>query len=1091
METIHILFGTAMLHECHDFFSKNDPYIICRCGPVGSEWVHKTQEFRSQVLFDTNTPDLNFQVEYECNYQKEIQVRFMDFNLFARNDFIGQVTIHLRDMQLERTQYQLENNAGSLEISTFRDYAHTLQPAKSTLRLLVQSLHKHIESIDDSAVYLFRMIQYRRACANGSRMKWLHHQCGQSGVWNGPEDNNCKLYIKHSDVTERLRSLPGLFGTNNFNGSVERMNNLGLNKLNTVGWPELPIGSRFISLGNSQEDHACVRKFLVTTLSNNSKLVQKRITQECRAFFQERNVFSTSDFKIFVCIIMHRIHLGLEITWNEAKKFILMRDSLLKIIVLPQSVADNYLFQNIAQVSKTLNQKLVWIERYKIALAHLDHTYDESRLTLISSALMDSIMFAGGLSIPSMLSFLVTLPYSGWFKTRLPDFELSVDNLRQYVMEVFRLFPPVGTFAYRVRSGFDGFGHNVYLSLAAANQDKSVWGDDAEEFRLRSMDDYARLVVSWADPAESGDGLHNNRSCPGKKLSLTIACEFMKEFIRSTVPNGLGIDGGYPLDITRWICNVAPHAINVADESITTIELSRNWTEPELKDEQIAKLWYDARKESKFDDIDGYSKSWVALLKLVYDQNTSSNTLKSSHFSYKTQLSNESKVVMVGESLKLMVVNDEDEDDSTRLQQLMVITGVRIAKHFSFRDPLIWFDSHKEALFTMRSELGSFLPKQKNSYNDIATDSTLENIVFSGAGQILLTMADGSAPPTSHYKINLSHLSKYAVRPGFISYGQISYFDIAKKVVAIYSCEDAMTYYPGDDKWDHAKFAFRSSMFTELTLRYHLSYLHLRYAHESMLNTRETLSPNHCLRRLLKPHHYNTASINRFSASTLIPVAGLGHRIWAFTDESWKRLFTDFMNEYTCETLDDIVQRQGLDIDIPFHTDGKKLHDVIECYVKEYLSIYYNEAPNTVFDNEVVLFWKKTLTKDPLTLDNLIKHVTNTIWWVTGGHEMVGSLIEYVIHPKGFCAKVCPNKTISDVQTYATVLLLFAFTGFQRPNLIANWTHLFEDQRCHSILGMFQDNLKKLSAEIDELNKIRMFNFNAMNPRFLESSVSI
>ena len=71
---------------------------------------------------------------------------------------------------------------------------------------------------------------------------------------------------------------------------------------------------------------------------------------------------------------------------------------------------------------------------------------------LLASNLMDSLLFAGGQSVPTVLSYCFVLMYSNWLDDHVPGFELTLANLDQFIMETIRFFPPVSGFVYRERS---------------------------------------------------------------------------------------------------------------------------------------------------------------------------------------------------------------------------------------------------------------------------------------------------------------------------------------------------------------------------------------------------------------------------------------------------------------------------------------------------------------------------------------------------------------------------------------------------------------------------------------------------------------
>ena len=65
---------------------------------------------------------------------------------------------------------------------------------------------------------------------------------------------------------------------------------------------------------------------------------------------------------------------------------------------------------------------------------------------------------------------------------------------------------------------------------------------------------------------------------------------------------------------------------------------------------------------------------------------------------------------------------------------------------------------------------------------------------------------------------------------------------------------------------------------------------------------------------------------------------------------------------------------------------------------------------------------------------------------------------------------------------------MISLTGLRQPALMNDWEHLFTDVK---YTQQFQMDLLELSKQIDKLNETRLVPYNVMNPKVLESSVSI
>jgi hypothetical protein len=74
---------------------------------------------------------------------------------------------------------------------------------------------------------------------------------------------------------------------------------LGFQKLNNIIWDELPENNRVIGLGQNQETHAFVRKYLDKVLCIN-EFNKKIVESYVKDFFDECNTYKTTDYKIFI-----------------------------------------------------------------------------------------------------------------------------------------------------------------------------------------------------------------------------------------------------------------------------------------------------------------------------------------------------------------------------------------------------------------------------------------------------------------------------------------------------------------------------------------------------------------------------------------------------------------------------------------------------------------------------------------------------------------------------------------------------------------------------------------------------------------------
>lgn len=1042
----------------------------------------------------------------------ELHVRIMDNDLFSKNDVLGEVSIPLSELienDNSATEYYLDDNAGKIVVMTGSNVSQvSINEIQSQLGgdqslIYMNSFQQYLSKSDDDIVYNTTMVQFLAAGISGDTglRDWFLEKSKGTGKWNGPEDSNCITYMNYDEVNKRLSSLPEKFGKDNNNGQVAKNNNLGFQKLNSTMWPELPEGNRCIGLGQTQENHAISREFMDKLLGANGNWESGQIKYYAEAFFNDKHSFSTSDFRIWTTIVLHKIHFNIDLTWEEGEEFMDMQKKILVCIAPGDNIMNIGVVQQLLDVNDILKQKNKWLKRYLVAIsALLQDEFTEltaAQQVMVTSNLMDSLLFAGGQSVPTVISYCVSLLYSEWLNKKLPGFTLSTNNLYQYVMEVIRFFPPVSGFVYKERSRGTIPSTNVYLNLHTAQCDKNAWGENAHDFVLRPLKDYMDLMLAWANSAvHTGEYKNNSRACPAKDLSICMIVSILTEFIKTTVPDNTDMNGELLLDRNMWLSDVNPNDIKVNNYSLTGIHLSRNRTGHALTNKEIESFWF-FEKGDKFDEIDNHTKVFIALVQATVDPSQQDGSDKVNVILPKTKL--EVKYEIGNTGIKL-TPHDEDEEGNY-LVNLLKSAAFYATKRFSFKDKLVWFDSKEEAITAMRNDFGSHLPPQYHYWDDVSSDSAMERICFHGVGQMHLRNCPDhhKGPDNSHYEINLEYLSKYATRKNFIRYGSIIYFDKGKKLVGIWSCDQGKLFSPQDTLWEHVKFAFRSTLVTDMTLKHHLANVHLIISNQLMFAARETCSENHPLRKLLKAHYYRAAAINWGAKEILIPVGQLAHRTWAFTEESWGELFNDVFSLWEYKPFPQLLSDANLDCknDLPMYEDGIKLWNVLKKYVTNYLSSKItSDKDELIKDSDVVDFWNH-FDKDfkyglpELSFNHLVDHVTNSIWWCTAGHEMVGSIVEYLVHPDGLMSKICPGQTIADAQTFAQDLTIISLTGLRQPALMNDWEHLYEDEDDKKYVRECQKELAKLSNEIDESNKSRLYPYDVMNPKMLESSVSI
>ena len=187
--------------------------------------------------------------------------------------------------------------------------------------------------------------------------------------------------------------------------------------------------------------------------------------------------------------------------------------------------------------------------------------------------------------------------------------------------------------------------------------------------------------------------------------------------------------------------------------------------------------------------------------------------------------------------------------------------------------------------------VGDVYPKVVEEWREKCSDEAMTQMAFFGLGAHrleALTEKDG----TRCIVVKTNQLSQLPVRDGFEHYGGDAYFNFdtwrVEKIVIqnqgnLFD-EEFTTVRPGDEGWTYAKFRWRSSLFTLVTLVDHLYGVHLQVANAVAIASREQLSPGNPLRRFLTPFTFRTITINNNARNNLVNPKSMGPRCFSLTD---------------------------------------------------------------------------------------------------------------------------------------------------------------------------------------------------------------
>lgn len=470
---------------------------------------------------------------------------------------------------------------------------------------------------------------------------------------------------------------------------------------------------------------------------------------------------------------------------------------------------------------------------------------------------------------------------------------------------------------------------------------------------------------------------------------------------------------------------------------------------------------------------------------------------------------------------------------SAGLQEVIFGDTIEIINSEKFDDCKYDFiNDNNVALKLIKNEFKNCLPLLETKWDNWDSEITLKLLLFNGLGQCYVKKIINHTsrdPENSVYIVDLSEWEKYNVRDHFERYGGTAYFDSNLNFIGyVYKSKLIKK---TDKNFKHINLIFRSTLITSITLKEHLITTHWIAANGILISSLKYLGHTHILRRFLRSFTFGTAAINHASTLALAPFEGIAGRTFAFTNESWIEMINDQISlvkfESIKEKFDNSALSEDFKINMPFYSDGLELWEINKKYVSNFIDIYYPDENHIEYDYELKEYWnglKKYFTTKiydigTLNKNNLINHLTYSIFMVTAGHSFYGSVCEYLLTPDALMPKVLipkvsivntlknsdnkiyENITRADTQTYIQALCIISMTSTPMPKLINDWEFLFDNtvvKKNKTKYNLMKENLKAwqsdliiLSKKINNLNKTRQIEFNCFNPDVLDCSVSV
>lgn len=446
-----------------------------------------------------------------------------------------------------------------------------------------------------------------------------------------------------------------------------------------------------------------------------------------------------------------------------------------------------------------------------------------------------------------------------------------------------------------------------------------------------------------------------------------------------------------------------------------------------------------------------------------------------------------------------------------KLKQILMFA---LLQRFPLLDRLDDLSDEDYPKLLAETELDTVLPDSIDSpFLDPASDEGLTRQGFYGLASHLVDEVsphECNVPDGAVFKVDLMTMQGLEVRPGFSRYGAVCYYDESCKPLAIRTAESNGLVYPSEGQnWQVAKFAWRCTVVTYVTIVDHLFNGHFNTAAQMLRASREALGENHPIKRVLAPFLMRTAMVNNKASLSLLSHKSIMHHTSSLTWDSMRRVAEQtYQQGDEWRNFQERVNEKGPKLQaliengkLPFYEDGI---DVYLCFYQFFERCFVNLAEEDfVKDMELQDFWQrlgrytnsmaKGIWKD-LRKEHLIETLANFAFHVTAFHQEVGQISDSIETPLHGGGRIRPGATRVDKQAFVGSTVIMALTALKVPKLLGSTFDQYwgeDEEHLRQSWDQMQRDLKKLSKKIDRRNDMRDFPYRHCHPRNLKCSVAV
>jgi Lipoxygenase len=307
---------------------------------------------------------------------------------------------------------------------------------------------------------------------------------------------------------------------------------------------------------------------------------------------------------------------------------------------------------------------------------------------------------------------------------------------------------------------------------------------------------------------------------------------------------------------------------------------------------------------------------------------------------------------------------------------------------------------------------------------------------------------------------------------------------------------------PGDATWDDARRIALGAATNHLSLVRHFNWVHLAAVSNFAMVTRNTLSPDHPVRRVLWPHMWGTQYSNELVTNILLMKGGDFESVFSFTHSGLCQLFDDSYGRFDILVMDPVAdarERGILDggFALPYLDNRQAHHEVFHAHAERYLRLYYGTDDDVRADAEVRAWVEglerhvpggiaKLLGKD-VTVDGIIRLVAGFIYFGSVEHEVLGTgLWDYQLWTHVQPTRIYESGRRESVDVFQRLVNYNFILNVRRSPMCADFSYMATDPAGKEAFGVFLADLQALQKRLDAEEPA----YWKVSPKLLESGVN-